>query len=143
MNTKIFKVKLGVTAVLFFVADFKLTEGPWPYYIMLSFSRAELSSENNHLGPWSRLLNTLFPPRSPFDIDLSFFPTKHSEPIGVFTVDVQGSPVFFIEILPKDCLHDHLSCGEVDAKMRTFFHDFSSDVQIPVLHGVSANELCS
>lgn len=105
---------------------------------MQSFSRAELSSGNSYCGPWSKLLNTLFPPASPFDISLEFFHMEHSEPIALFTVQVEDSPVFFIGVLPKEHLYWHLSRREADAKMRTFFHDFSSSVQIPILHGVSA-----
>lgn len=103
---------------------------------MHSFSQT--SSDKIFRGPWNRLLNTLFPFNSRFEVTPIFYSAKHSGPIGLFTVHILGSPVFFLHVLSLEHFHSPLSQVEADAKMRDFFLEFSLSVQIPVLHGICA-----
>lgn len=119
---------------------------PWPELIMRSFFAAGASSTtfgNPFYGSWNRLLTTLFPPDTTFEVVPQYFPPTargwgFAGFVDFLVVYIKSSPVFAVEIThPKDFLCDSKR-EEADLQLRRRFHDCADNLRIPILHGVSA-----
>lgn len=117
--------------------------GPWPEIIMRSFFIAGASSatsRNPFYGSWNRLLNTIFPPDTIFEVFPQYFPPSISSRNVIFLlIYVDASPVFIVEVKPPaEFGFNSKLRQEADGQMRQRFLDVVAELQIPVLHGVSA-----
>ncbi|KAF9039712.1 hypothetical protein BDZ89DRAFT_1060853 [Hymenopellis radicata] len=114
--------------------------GPWPEIIMRSFFIAGASGGENQQfnGPWNRLLNTMFPADTMFEVGIP--PVTSSEPVDSFAllICVQLTPVFMVEIKPPADFYLSSKRQEADEQLRRQLIDLVPDLKIPVLHSVSA-----
>ncbi|KAJ3539693.1 hypothetical protein NM688_g6327 [Phlebia brevispora] len=120
------------------------TASPWPDVITRSFLIAGLSSatsEKSFYGSWNRLLNTLFPPNTPFEVVPQVPPVTSREAIDfvvLFLIYVEATPVFIVVIRPPSDFRLPSKRQKADCQLRQCFLDIAYDLKIPVLHGVSA-----
>lgn len=105
---------------------------------MRSFSRSRCSTDQYLAGPWNRLLNKLFLVDSEFEISPLTLPARSTQSIASFTVHVEGTVIFVLEILPEHWLQSASSRREADAQMWGLFSGSSESTPIPILHGVFA-----
>jgi len=116
----------------------------WPEVIMRSFFTAGTSvatSEKLFFGSWNRLLNTMFPPDTSFEVVPQFPAVTACEAadfILLLLIYVNSTPVFVVEVKPPGNFPSFLKRQEADLQLRRHFLDISSDMKIPILHGVSA-----
>lgn len=117
---------------------------PWPEIIMRSFFTAGAStatSEKPFYGSWNRLLNTLFPPNTIFEVVPQFPAVMAREAVDfviLLLIYVNSTPVFVVEVEPPANFRFISKRQEADLQLRKRFLDISPDMKIPVLHGVSA-----
>ena len=118
--------------------------GPWPEIIMRSFFIAGATiatSEKPFYGSWNRLLNTLFPPDTIFEVVPQFPPVTSREAVDfvVFLlIYVETTPVFVVEIKPPADFRLRSKRQEADEQLRRRLVDIAPDMKIPLLYGVSA-----
>lgn len=117
---------------------------PWPEIIMRSFFTAGASnatSEKPFYGSWNRLLNTLFPPDTLFEVVPQFPPVTAHEAfdfVVLLFIYVNTTPVFVVEVKPPADFRFSSKRQAADLQLRQCFLDISFDIKIPILHGVSA-----
>ncbi|KAF8530607.1 hypothetical protein BU17DRAFT_35918 [Hysterangium stoloniferum] len=117
--------------------------GPWSDIIMRSFFVASSStSEKPFYGSWNRLLNTMFPVDTIFEVVPQCFPPTISAHDSVdfvilLLISVDLSPVFIVEVKQPSEFTRNSKRQEADSQMRQRFLDIASELLIPVLHGVS------
>lgn len=120
--------------------------GPWSDIIMRSFFVASASSSTSgkpFYGSWNRLLNTMFPVDTMFEVVPQYFPPTISSRDSVdfvilLLIYVDSSPVFIVEVKPPSEFARNSKRQEADSQMRQRFLDIAPELRIPVLHGVSA-----
>jgi len=119
--------------------------GPWPEFILHSFSIANATNgssfEMPFNGPWNRLLATVFPPDTVFEVTPQYIPPLASEePIDfiALVIYVETSPVLIVDIRPLNLLPNYSNLEEADTQMRRWFRDCANGLRTPILHGVSA-----
>lgn len=119
--------------------------GPWPEIIMRSFSIASSANttlEKPFYGPWNRLLNTIFPPNTIFEVVPKFFPPTTGQDavdyVVLFLICIESSPVFIVEVKNPNEFRLASKREETDLQMRQCFRDCAEMLRIPVLHGISA-----
>ncbi|PPQ74319.1 hypothetical protein CVT26_004240 [Gymnopilus dilepis] len=118
--------------------------GPWPELIMRSFliaGTSALAPEKPVYGPWNRLLNTMFPPDTMFEVVPQVPPVTFREAVDFvvfFLIYVEATPVFIVEVKPPDELRPASRRREADEQLRLRLGDLLFDAKIPVLHGISA-----
>jgi hypothetical protein len=123
-----------------------IPNAPWPEIIMRSFFVAGASSatsERPFFGSWNRLLNTVFPPDTIFEVVPQYFPPPvvsrdAVDFVFLLLIYVNTSPVFIVEIKPPAEFSRNSKRREADSQMRQRFLDIAADLRIPVLYGVSA-----
>ena len=86
------------------------------------------TSEKPFYGSWNRLLNTLFPPDTIFEV-VPQFPAVTAREAVDFVILLVKPPADFRFISKRQ---------EADLQLRKRFLDISPDMKVPVLHGVSA-----
>lgn len=119
---------------------------PWPEIIMRSFFIAGASSstsEKPFYGPWNRLLNTMFPVDTIFEVVPQYFPQSVGSRdvvdfVVMLIIYVNAYPVLIVEVKPPADFRFNSKRQEADTQMRQRFLDVVGDLRIPVLHGVSA-----
>ena len=117
---------------------------PWPKIIMRSFfttGASTTTSEKPFYGFWNRLLNTLFPPDTIFEIVPQFPAVIAHEAVNfviLFLIYINSTPVFVIEVKPPSDFCFISKRQEADLQLWKCFLDISPDMKIPILHGVSA-----
>lgn len=119
------------------------TTGPWSEIIMRSFFIAGASSEKPFYGPWNRLLNTMFPPDTIFEVVPQYFPPSitsrdAADFVILLLIYVNTYPVFIVAVKPPAEFRLNSKRQEADSQMRQRFLDVAAELRIPVLHGVSA-----
>ena len=99
-----------------------------------------MTSEQPFYGPWNRLLNTMFPVDTIFEVVPQYLPvTSHGAfDSFVLVIYAEAMPVFIIEVKPPDDFRLPLKRQEADVQIRKRLIDVADDVNIPMLHGVSA-----
>ncbi|KIJ55181.1 hypothetical protein M422DRAFT_199271 [Sphaerobolus stellatus SS14] len=119
---------------------------PWPPHVLEAFEAIPggvngATDESLFYGPYNTLLGFLFPPTDHYMVS----PQPKRPPKGwsidfatVFVVRKAFHPVFFMEIKPPGDYARRSSRAAADAQMRTHFFHLADDVQLPVLHGISA-----
>ncbi|KAI0327010.1 hypothetical protein GY45DRAFT_1328132 [Cubamyces sp. BRFM 1775] len=118
--------------------------GPWPEIVMRSFFIAgstSATSEKPFYGSWNRLLNTLFPPDTIFEVVPQFPPVTSRESIDfvvLLLIYVEATPVFVVMIKPPADFRFISKRQEADDQLRRRLVDIGPDMKIPVLYGVSA-----
>lgn len=120
--------------------------GPWPGLIVRSFVIAGAynpTSERPFYGSWNRLLTTLFPPDTVFEVVPQYFSPamEGRDPVGFvgfLLIYIESSPVFIVEIKhPNDFMFPS-SREEADLQLRRRIRDCVDNPRVPILHGVSA-----
>lgn len=116
----------------------------WPPLLVDSFASASNTQSGKPIyGPWNRLLNTLFPPDTQFEVVPHYAPPSHSKDGGgadfaiFLIVHIDTAPVFIIQIKQPSDFRFSSKRQEADTQMRQCFLDCVDELQIPVLHGVS------
>ncbi len=97
--------------------------------------------EKPFYGSWNRLLNTLFPPNTLFEVvpQVSAVTAHEAVDFVVFLfIYINTTPVFVVEVRPPGDFSFSSKRQEADRQLRQRFLDISPDMEIPVLHGVSA-----
>jgi hypothetical protein len=121
---------------------------PWPEYIHKSFNSAIISDPSGHdesvfYGPFQRLLYTLFSVDGPYEImpqikSVTLQDGQEIDIVAALVVQVNHHPLFFMEVNPPAAfLYDSRHAG-ADEQMQHRFSDLRQDLDIPILHGVSA-----
>jgi len=116
--------------------------GPWPELIMRSFvaGASNATFGGPFYGSWNRLLTTLFPPDTTFEVVPQYFPpmVQGRDSFGFLVTYIESSPVFIVEIKhPNDFVY-HSNREEADLQVCRRFRDCAENLRIPILHGVSA-----
>jgi hypothetical protein len=117
---------------------------PWPEIIMRSFSAsgtAILNQFEPHYGSWNRLLNTVFPPDTAFEVIPCVPPATPEDAIDyfiLFLIYVEATPVFMVEVRPPSTFRYPSGRRSADAQLRRQIGDLVTDMKTPVLHGISA-----
>ena len=98
------------------------------------------ASEKSFYGPWNRLLNTMFPVDSKFEVVPESPPVTLHEVVDflILFIYVEGTPVFVVEVKPPADVCFPSTRREADQQLRRRLVDNSVDTKIPVLHGISA-----
>ncbi|KZT22287.1 hypothetical protein NEOLEDRAFT_1071902 [Neolentinus lepideus HHB14362 ss-1] len=116
--------------------------GPWPEILMHSFFVAAVAtSDKPHYGSWNRLLNTVFPVDTMFEVVSQVPPVALREAVDfvvLLLIYVEATPVFVVQIRPPTDFRLFSKRQEADEQLRRRLVDLALDLQIPVLHGISA-----
>ena len=99
------------------------------------------ASEKSFYGPWNRLLNTMFPVDSKFEVVPESPPVTLHEVVDfliLLIIYVEGTPVFVVEVKPPADFRFPSKRQEANQQLRRRLVDNSVDTEIPVLHGISA-----
>ncbi|KAF7972898.1 hypothetical protein HWV62_16616 [Athelia sp. TMB] len=115
----------------------------WPEIIMRSFSISSATPEKPFYGPWNRLLNTMFPPDTSFEIVPQYLPPfmnsrDAADFVLLLLVYVESSPVLIVEVKPPVEFSRPSKRQEADIQMCLRFLDAAAELQIPMLYGISA-----
>ncbi|KXN88050.1 hypothetical protein AN958_07782 [Leucoagaricus sp. SymC.cos] len=119
---------------------------PWSEIIMHPFSNSAATPygamiEKPFYGSWNRLLNTLFPAASIFEvvpqIPVVAYRKTHDFPITFF-ICVNRTPVLFVDVRDPYKNPSSSTRAEADSQMRTHFQDIHQYMEIRVIYGVSA-----
>jgi hypothetical protein len=120
----------------------------WPEIIIRSFFVAGAASATfgkggkPFYGPWNRLLNTLFPPNTAFEVVPQYFPATTGRDavdcVVLLLIYLDSSPVFIVEVKDPNDFRFASKREEADLQMRQRVRDCADMLCIPVLHGVSA-----
>ena len=111
---------------------------------MSSFSIAESeggNAEAHFYGPWNRLLNTMFPVDSKFEVHPQYPPpglNKESVDFVAVLIRINKIPVFMVEVKPPANFHLQSKRTDADEQLRRRLLETSVATKIPVLHGISA-----
>ncbi|KAF7974503.1 hypothetical protein HWV62_12070 [Athelia sp. TMB] len=110
---------------------------------MRSFSISSATPEKPFYGPWNRLLNTMFPPDTSFEIVPQYLPPfmnsrDAADFVLLLLVYVESSPVLIVEVKPPVEFSRPSKRQEADIQMRLRFLDAAAELQIPMLYGISA-----
>lgn len=103
-------------------------------------SSASATSEKPFCGSWNRLLNTMFPPDTVFEISPQF-PVNDRDSVDfvvTMLIHVNAIPVFFVEVKPPADVSTPSKRERADLQMRQRFVDCRQDLKIDTLYGVSA-----
>ncbi|KAI0711388.1 hypothetical protein C8Q76DRAFT_56987 [Earliella scabrosa] len=117
--------------------------GPWPDFMMHSFSIAAAEAEGDtqsYFGSWTRMLLVAFPVDSdtPFRIKPTIPPVNSLEKAAlVLVVQVGTSPVLVLDVRSPAGLDDPSKRQEADEQSRQRLKALALALDIPVLHGVS------
>ena len=99
------------------------------------------TSEPLFYGSWNRLLNTLFPVDTMFEVVPQFPAVTAHEAVDfvlLLLVYVRVTPVFVVEVRPPADFPLASKREEADNQLRRLFRDLAPDLKIRVLQGVSA-----
>ncbi|KAF8902360.1 hypothetical protein CPB84DRAFT_859241 [Gymnopilus junonius] len=122
----------------------------WPERIYSSFNSAITNgvSEDGsvYLGPYTRLLYSLFSFDGPFDVLPGYQIPRQldsgadpDDSISLVVVDSRGCPVMFMELKDPNTLTTLIRRASADAQMRLRFVDFDEqNLSIPILYGIIA-----
>lgn len=120
-------------------------QGPWTPPLRRSFTsaqRARNQIEKDYYGAYNKLLNSLFPPDSDFDV-IPQFATSESNYSSVdfvvtLFVAVRSTVIFLLEIKPPRDLRHGSKRRAADEQISCRFRDTQEEVHVPVVHAVSA-----
>lgn len=98
------------------------------------------TSEKPFYGSWNRLLNTLFPPDTIFEVSPQYTTNDRDSVDFVVTllIFIESTPVFFVEVKPHSDVSIPSKRERADIQMRQRFLDCRQNLKIPTLHGISA-----
>ena len=99
------------------------------------------ASEKSFYGPWNRLLNTMFPVDSKFEVHPQYPPpglNKESVDFVAVLIRINKIPVFMVEVKPPANFHLQSKRTDADEQLRRRLLETSVATKIPVLHGISA-----
>ncbi|KAI9566177.1 hypothetical protein HD554DRAFT_2174636 [Boletus coccyginus] len=115
---------------------------PWPADVVRQLKNiSPHADENALLGPYNKLLNTLFPPDTDFAIVPQYLKPDlvNSSRYGFsFEIFFKSWPVFVLELKQPAGLQYKSSRATADALIRMRVADRAGDRPVPILHGVSA-----
>ncbi|KAK7692125.1 hypothetical protein QCA50_003744 [Cerrena zonata] len=112
----------------------------WPHLLVDSFANVASTTQSGKTiyGPWNRLLNTLFPPDTQFEVVPHYSISNDATDVMIFLlIYIETSPIFLVELKQPSDFRYSSKRQEADIKMRQCFLDCVDEMQIPVLHGVS------
>ncbi|KAI5793827.1 hypothetical protein DFH27DRAFT_145598 [Peziza echinospora] len=123
---------------------------PWPEAIIEAFELARPDGEKDEssfYGPYNILLNYLFPFEEKYMVTPQYKRPEQSKSVEfctIFIVRHKQHPVFFLEIKASGHIQHVSTRQAADQQMRERFINLFDDVEINVLHGVSAigSKLC-
>ncbi|KAI9566199.1 hypothetical protein HD554DRAFT_2221544 [Boletus coccyginus] len=121
---------------------------PWPAEVVRQFQTVSPNAdESDFLGPYNKLLNTLFPPDSDFTVAPQFLKSDPADPsdyISSFEIFFKNWPVFALQLKKPGNLKYKSSRATADQLIRIRVADSAGDRPIPILHAVSAfgSRLC-
>lgn len=98
-----------------------------------------LAEDNGLHAAYNKLLHHLFPPESDFEINPQWAtPKADTDLVMVFFVTLRSSVVLILEIRPPGDRCYSSKRVTAEKQLRDWFLDTHSQIQIPVLHAISA-----
>ena len=123
---------------------------PWKDYILEQFESViplGETDESQYYGPYNTLLVKSFPGKEHYMVIPQYKRLRRPESVDfttIFLIQRQQHPVFFVEIKAAGHIRNNSSRADADQQMQQMFYALMNDVEISILHGVSAigTKLC-
>lgn len=114
---------------------------PWPEFVVRQFKLVNqfTTDESEYYGPFNTLLTTVFPPHDNYQVS-----PKNKRITGsidssvIYIVMKRKVPILFVEIKTYQAFDRASLRKEADEQIRDRFLDFTGNVAIPTLYGISA-----
>jgi len=119
---------------------------PWPSKITRAFATVEggadiVVHENQYYGPYNKLLYTLFPPDSDFNVSPNYLRGNFdgiADFIASFEVTFREHPVLILQVKPPQHLSFNSTRKKADRQIRDRLVDLAEHTPLPILYGISA-----